>query len=169
MKQRALQSSLPFRLGGRAFTLFELLVVISIIGILAAILMPALAASKRKAYVANCTSNMRQNGLGVHLFAGDNDDYLPPGQGGSTGFGQPAFYNNTSGDLPSSICSYIGGKAPGPAWQVAPTYLCPAAVAATPAMAACLANWSGSNRFRQILRPTAVCVIIFSSTGMWNL
>ena len=128
-----------------AFTLIELLVVIAIIGILAAILMPALSASKRKAYMANCTSNMRQNGLGVHMFAGDNDDYLPPGQGSSTGFGQAAFYNKTSPDLPSCISSYIGGNAPSAVWQVAPTYLCPAAVAATPAMASCLANWSGSN------------------------
>ena len=128
-----------------AFTLIELLVVIAIIGILASILMPALAASKRKAFMANCTSNMRQNGLGVHLFAGDNDDYLPPGQGNTTSFGQPVFYNNTSSNLPSNISTYIGGNVPSGTWQRSPIYLCPAAVAATPGMDSSVANWSGSN------------------------
>ena len=145
MKNPTSHPSTPFRFGGRAFTLIELLVVIAIIGILAAILMPALSASKRKAYMAACTSNMRQNGLGVHLFAGDNDDYLPPGQGKGTTFAQPAFYNVNSSNLPSGISYYIGGKTPGASWETAPTFVCPAATAITPLMAACLANWSGSN------------------------
>lgn len=69
------------RLGNRGFTLVEMLVVIAVIGILAALLLPALAAAKRKAHETTCLSNVRQLTMVGFMYANES--------------GSPILYNNS--------------------------------------------------------------------------
>jgi prepilin-type N-terminal cleavage/methylation domain-containing protein len=62
---------------GRGFSLAEVLVVIAIIALLAALLLPALSRSKASAQRTYCLNNLRQIGIGVQLYAADHGDTLP--------------------------------------------------------------------------------------------
>lgn len=63
----------------KGFTLIEMLVVIGIIGILAAILFPVLAQAREKARQTTCANHIRQLGLAFQMYVSDYDDRLPSG------------------------------------------------------------------------------------------
>jgi len=64
----------PGRLG---FTLIELLVVIAIISVLAALLLPALSRAREAGRATACLSNLRQIGLGLQIYVGENHNRMP--------------------------------------------------------------------------------------------
>ena len=70
----------------RGFTLLELLLVIAIIAILAALLLPALSMAMVRARRIHCVNNVRQLGLGLHQFVEDNQDFPP--------YAEPQFSSN---------------------------------------------------------------------------
>jgi prepilin-type N-terminal cleavage/methylation domain-containing protein len=71
------------------FTLIELLVVIAIIGILAGLLLPALARSRDKAKQVSCLSNSRQLALAVMMYVEDHNGTFPPSADYSVPTSQP--------------------------------------------------------------------------------
>ena len=125
------------RRGTCGFTLLELLVVIAIIATLAALLMPALAAAKRKAKLAVCQSNFHQISVDCYVYASDCNDYFPRCTVG--GANPPPVFNNrgdahytyyvygtkhgsvTPNNLPYTSLpqgiAYLPGQIPGDFWD----------------------------------------------------
>ena len=74
----------PTALRRTAFTLLELLVVISIIAVLASLLMPAMRLVREAALASTCTNNLRQIALGYMVYGNLNEETLPPLNLGAT-------------------------------------------------------------------------------------
>jgi prepilin-type N-terminal cleavage/methylation domain-containing protein len=108
---------------GRGFTLIELLVVIAIIAILAAMLLPALAAAKEKAQRIICINNLKELLLANTMYADDNKQFVAPPNASSADPQQGWLYNSGTTPaglghgIPAGVPYFLLGPEGGDFWQ----------------------------------------------------
>lgn len=92
----------------KQFTLIELLVVIAIIAILASMLLPTLTKARDRAKSSSCLNNLKQIGHGLHLYAGDYNDFIPAVYERANSSGTPTpFWSYRIGIYVNSIKSFL--------------------------------------------------------------
>jgi prepilin-type N-terminal cleavage/methylation domain-containing protein/prepilin-type processing-associated H-X9-DG protein len=135
----------------RAFTLIELLVVIAIIGILAALLLPALSTAKAKAAQMACLNNQKQLGLGMMMYVDDNSDAFPGMASQHSGFNRAdwIYWRTNTASYPSIEKSPI-------VTHVA---------SANRSLFRCPLDQSDADRFAQVDTPDGPYLYSYSLTG----
>jgi prepilin-type N-terminal cleavage/methylation domain-containing protein/prepilin-type processing-associated H-X9-DG protein len=106
--EKIAENQAAIKAGRSGFTLIELLVVIAIIAILAALLLPALNAAKQRAKQISCLNQLKQLGLGMVVYIGDNKDNMPGPGGNASGWkAEDWIYWRNDGATQNGLQDYV--------------------------------------------------------------
>ena len=152
MKKEKQSSNRSGKHKGREFMLVELLVVVAIIAILAAMLLSALNKARAAGQAAVCRSNLKQQGLAFAGYEADFDSYIPPSKGAvDVGGGNYEFL-----DWQWALTAYIGLNpdlcrdkySQGKAWRESTVFWCKAPIATIPSGTTLNPKNTGNDTYR---------------------